>query len=80
MKVLVLLLVLGVLVWLWRSGRRADASGAARPKAVTREDMLACALCGTHVPRSEALPGPGDLVFCGEPHRLTYEQAHSGPP
>ncbi len=34
--------------------------------------MLACALCGLHLPRSEALPGKGG-VFCSEAHRREYE-------
>ena len=37
--------------------------------------MLACAQCGVHLPRDEALPGRGG-VFCGEAHRADYEQAH----
>ncbi len=37
--------------------------------------MVACAHCGVHLPRDEALPGRGG-VFCGEPHRTAYEQGH----
>ena len=37
--------------------------------------MLACAQCGVHLPRDEALPGRGG-VFCGEAHRSDYERAH----
>jgi uncharacterized protein len=40
--------------------------------------MLACGLCGLHLPRDEALPGRGG-VFCGEAHRRAYEQAHPQP-
>ena len=37
--------------------------------------MLACAHCGVHLPRDEALPGRGG-VFCGDAHRTAFEQAH----
>jgi uncharacterized protein len=40
--------------------------------------MLACAHCGVHLPRDEALPGRGG-VFCGEAHRAAYEQQHPTP-
>jgi uncharacterized protein len=35
--------------------------------------MIACAHCGVHLPRDEALPGRGG-VFCGDAHRAAYEQ------
>jgi uncharacterized protein len=37
--------------------------------------MLACAQCGLHLPRGEALPGRGG-VFCSEAHRAEHEKAH----
>jgi uncharacterized protein len=37
--------------------------------------MLACAQCGAHLPRDEALPGKGG-VFCGDVHRAAFERAH----
>jgi uncharacterized protein len=37
--------------------------------------MLACAHCGVHLPRDEALPGRGG-VFCSEAHRAAFEQVH----
>ena len=36
--------------------------------------MLACAHCGVHLPRDEALPGRGG-VFCGDAHRAAFEKA-----
>ena len=36
--------------------------------------MIACAQCGVHLPRDEALPGRGG-VFCGDAHRAAFEQA-----
>jgi uncharacterized protein len=50
------LVVIGFLVWLLFRGRaRPGAGGAARPpEAREGEDMVACALCGVNMPRSEA--------------------------
>jgi uncharacterized protein len=70
-------------------GRAADARPAAGPGAAAGspsgpaalaepQTMLACGLCGLHLPRDEALPGRGG-VFCGEAHRRAYEQAHPQP-
>jgi uncharacterized protein len=79
MKFLVLILVVLVVLWLARGARRTvspppPAEGPARQPAV-KEPMLACAQCGLHLPRDEALPGRGG-VFCGEAHRAEYEKAH----
>ena len=38
--------------------------------------MIACAYCGVHLPRDEALPGRGG-VFCGDAHRLAFEEAQA---
>jgi ribosomal protein L32 len=32
----------------------------------TSEELVACARCGTYVPRDRALPGPGGSALCGE--------------
>ena len=73
MKYLVLLLVLLVAVGIWRNNRRreADTSGPAapRPRALA-QDMLACAHCGLHIPRSEALVAGPQTYCCAEHQRL----------
>lgn len=66
MKLLVLLLVLLLAVWLWRRGRRDDAS-AARPPG-RAQPMIACTHCGVHVPESAAVRGRSG-VYCGTAHR-----------
>lgn len=73
--VLLIAVVLGVLFFI-RGQRRVPPppprppreDGAARP-------VVACAQCGVHLPRDEALPGRGG-VFCGEAHRAEYERSH----
>ena len=77
MKILLFLVAVVLLLWLLRksSTRRAPPPAAPRDPAATPQPMLACAQCGGHLPRDEALPGRGG-VFCGEAHRAAYEQAH----
>jgi uncharacterized protein len=67
------LLLIGVLVLAWVlffKGRR-------KPPPVGRPDaappvaaMLACAHCGLHVPKAEALFDALGRPYCGEAHRL----------
>jgi uncharacterized protein len=71
MKALLLLaLVFGVL-WLLkgRRGGPVDAPGA-QPKPPEPQAMLACAHCGVHLPRSDALMDPAGRPFCSDAHRL----------
>ncbi|GAA4418399.1 PP0621 family protein [Acidovorax lacteus] len=70
MKYLVLLLVIGVAVALWSSQRRRQAPAAQRRPAAppSPQDMVACAHCGVHLPRSDALL-LGNHSFCCEEHR-----------
>ena len=76
MKILLFLVAVVVLLWLLRktTTRRPPPPGPRTP-AGTPQPMLACAQCGVHLPRDEALPGRGG-VFCGEAHRGAYEKAH----
>lgn len=39
-----------------------------RPDASEVEDMVRCAHCGVHLPRSESVKG-GELFYCGSEHR-----------
>lgn len=77
MKFLLLVLAVILLVWMLRGGRRRDEPPA--PKSPRHggaaEPMVACQLCGVHLPKHEALPGRGG-VFCGEAHRAEYEKQH----
>jgi uncharacterized protein len=71
LKVLIIAAAIGLLLWLLfgranrhgsppRSGRR-DARGSA-------EEMVSCAHCGVHLPRSEALAARS-LHYCSAAHR-----------
>jgi uncharacterized protein len=79
MKIFLFLVAVFLLLWLLRSGqrRRRTPPPAARPPnpGAELQPMLACAHCGVHLPRDEALPGKGG-VFCGDAHRAAFERAH----
>ena len=78
MKIFLFLVAVFLLLWLLRGGqrRRRAAPPDARPSnAKEPQPMLACAQCGVHLPRDEALPGKGG-VFCGDAHRAAFERAH----
>lgn len=79
MKFALFLLAVLVLLWLLRGAvrRRVPPPSQAPDPAAAPSPMLACAHCGLHLPRDEALPGRGG-VFCGEAHRNAFEQAHPG--
>lgn len=75
MRFLLLLAVVLLVVWLWRSGRR-DAPGADHPPppgtAPDPQEMVCCAHCGVHLPRSDAVVGRIGL-YCSDEHRLSAE-------
>ena len=82
MKFVLVVLAILALLWLLRRSLRGAApppQPPARPSAGAEPTpMLACAQCGMHLPRDEALPGRGG-VFCGDVHRRASEQAHPVP-
>ena len=79
MKILLFLVVVFVLLWLLRGATtRRRRGGAGQPPSAPQE-MIACAHCGVHLPRDEALPGRGG-VFCGDAHRTAFEKAQNRAP
>ena len=77
MKILLFLVVVFVLLWLLRGATSRRRGGAPPPQAP--QEMIACAHCGVHLPRDEALPGRGG-VFCGDAHRAAFEKAQNRAP
>lgn len=73
MKYLVLLIVLGVAIGIWRSRRASDAiakKSSTVPPLALPQDMPACAHCGTHIPKAEALMLGNQAYCCAEHRRL----------
>ncbi|MGP1628966.1 MAG: PP0621 family protein [Giesbergeria sp.] len=68
MKLLVLLVVLGVAYLVWRA-KRVNSKKPAQPpgKLPAPQDMVACAHCGVHVPRSDAWLRDG-RSYCSAEH------------
>jgi uncharacterized protein len=75
MKILLFLVVVFVLLWLLRGTTSRRRGGGVRPPSEPQQ-MVACAHCGVHLPRDEALPGRGG-VFCGDAHRTAFEKAQN---
>lgn len=71
MKVLVLLLVLVLaLGWIFlRQRGRGSVDSTSRRPGPHATEMLACAHCGVHVPRGEALFDAAGNAYCGAEHR-----------
>ena len=73
MKYLVLLAVLVVAYLLWRNARLERGPDKRPPAnhAGTPQEMVSCPVCGLHLPRSDALPGPNGALYCSQEHRLS---------
>ena len=69
MRFLVLVLLVVAAVWLIRRALRAGGrvDPAQVRKAAEGGDLVSCARCGVHLPRSEAREAGGRL-YCGEEH------------
>lgn len=68
----VLVVVVGLWMLLSRTRRRVDPPAPA-PKEPGRTEvapMLACAHCGVHLPRPDAVFDADGRAFCSDAHRL----------
>ena len=82
MKYILVLLVVGVAIWIWRrtradeaaERREQQAAKAAQPQRtpVTPQAMVACRHCGTHIAQSEATQGHLGW-YCDRHHRQLSE-------
>jgi uncharacterized protein len=75
MKLLLLLLLFLLLIYLWRQQRGKTMPAPARKNTgsgAARAPMLACAVCGVHLPPEDAIRGhKGD--YCSTAHRQQRE-------
>jgi uncharacterized protein len=74
MKFLLVLFVVLVGVWVWRSNRAVERppSRRAKPPADGAVDMVGCDLCGLHCPRGDLVVG-GKGVYCCTQHQHQAE-------
>lgn len=64
-RLLFIAAVFGLVYWLLKSYRRQD-TGTDSPRP-TVEDMVRCAECGVHFPRSEGIMAGGKF-YCSQEH------------
>jgi uncharacterized protein len=80
MKYLIVVIVVFVGVWVWRSNRMAinktnrENFEREAERQQSLKTMVACAHCGIHLPQIEALAAPSadlrsQLWFCSNEHR-----------
>lgn len=73
MKFLLLLVVLVIAYALWRNARIAAGRDTPRPPApppALPQEMVACEVCGLHLPQADAVVGKDGRHFCSQDHRL----------
>lgn len=64
-RLLLLVVIAAVVYLLLRSYRRKSE---AQDKEAVTEDMVCCAYCGVHLPRSESVQS-GEKSYCSTEHR-----------
>jgi uncharacterized protein len=75
LRVLILVaVVVGLALWLLKGRKPAERGSAEARRGNARRDgpatMVACAHCGVHLPRPDAVLDVQGRTFCGEPHRV----------
>ena len=70
-KLLVLIVVIAVVYWIVKRYARGAAAAASKRAEVRSEDMVRCAVCGVHLPKSDSLVAQG-AFFCSEEHRRAH--------
>jgi uncharacterized protein len=75
MKFLFLLLVVLLVVWAIKRARISPPSGSAKAEAPSPTEMVACAHCGIHLPRAEAVSGQKGL-YCSTEHRSAAQDSN----
>lgn len=72
MKYLVLLAVLVIAYMVWRSSRieRRGPPPGATGAATNPQEMIACPVCGLHLPLADAVTDSKGLAYCSQEHRL----------
>jgi uncharacterized protein len=66
-RFLVLVLIVVAVVWLARRAFRTPGPEDVAQKPPVQADLVSCARCGVHMPRSEARESAGAL-YCSDEH------------
>ncbi len=66
-KLIVLVLLVVIAVWLMRRALRSGEQGGFERKPPVDGELVSCAHCGVHLPRSEARTA-GERLYCSEEH------------
>jgi len=69
-KLLVIIALIAFVYWVLKSYGRSFAKPGRAPAG---EDMVRCAQCGVHLPKSESLRLEQDF-FCSDAHRRLHQQ------
>ena len=78
MKYLLVLAVLAIAIWIWRSRHRKsvqESRSTERQRIAAPQEMVKCAQCGLHLPRADAVLDSAQHAFCGAAHREQYVAA-----
>ena len=70
---LIRLLALGLVIWMiWRFVRRKSNAIGRSNAQLSGSQMVACAVCGTHVPEQDAIEQSGKWFCC-----IEHKEQHS---
>ena len=73
MKYLLVLALVLVIFWVWRSSRTRSSTGHDQTRKpdgqAVKTEIVECDVCHLHLPRSDALIGT-DGTFCSHAHRV----------
>ena len=75
---LILLFAMAFIAWrIYRLVMTPRVRGPEQPPSLRGEDMVECAFCAVHVPRTEAI-AEDSRWFCCEDHRRQHAQGSAG--
>lgn len=72
-KLLIIIVVIAFVYWLLKSYGRSMTKPR---RSAGGEDMVRCAQCGVHLPKSESLTVQGNF-FCSDAHRRLHQKNES---
>ena len=73
-KLLLIVLALLVVYWVLKSYKKKVERRSKAPGVKEEEDMVRCAQCGVHLPRSESLT-TAERFYCSADHARAHDKA-----